>query len=308
MRGYNPKNHVHGWLVLDKPFDITSAQALNKIKKKFSLKKIGHAGTLDPFATGILPVPLGEATKLTSFLMGAEKIYEFSVIWGAQTTTDDAEGDVIATSSVMPTDQEVENILPRFTGWIDQKPPAFSALKVRGVRAYQAARAGNPLDLEARQVHVKKLLYQGTKEGIGCFKLWCGKGTYVRSLARDMAVALGTRGFVKDLRRVQVGPFQVQNSLSLEKVLELEGISGLKEKVHALSVVLDDILVVVLQDFEIERLKKGQFITRSENNQVDRQVVGCQDKKGRLHCIGCIEGGLLKPTRVFNCEGENDVD
>lgn len=201
------KRDISGWLVLNKPFDMTSTEAVGKVRWLFAAKKAGHAGTLDPLATGILPIALGEATKTVPQVQDGTKRYQFTVRWGEETDTGDAEGAVTATSTVRPDPATILDALPRFVGTISQVPPAFSAIKVNGARAYDLARAGEAVTLEAREVVVDALRLVAQDSDHAEFEVDCGKGTYIRSLARDLAFALGTVGHVRRLHRAGVGPF-----------------------------------------------------------------------------------------------------
>src|SRR5665213_1085506 len=203
----SPKRDISGWLVLDKPYDMTSTQAVGKVRWLFSAKKAGHAGTLDPLATGILPIALGEATKTVMNVQDGEKLYRFTVKWGVQTSTDDAEGAAIATSDLRPSADDVTALLPRFTGEIMQTPPAFSAIKIDGERAYDLARAGETVVLEPRPVTIESFVLTAHDADSSTFEVACQKGTYVRALARDLALALGTHAHVIKLHRAAVGPF-----------------------------------------------------------------------------------------------------
>lgn len=208
---------LHGWLILDKPLGLTSTQALGRSRRVLGGKKVGHGGTLDPLATGVLPLAFGEATKLIPYVVNGDKEYEFTIRWGEARTTDDAEGDIVSTSDVRPTEDQIRKALPVFTGVLSQKPPVFSAIKVHGDRAYDLARAGEAVELASREVWIRSLTLQGSPEqNTAVFKVSCGKGMYVRSLARDLAVYLGTVGYVCALRRTKVGPFLVENAVSLD--------------------------------------------------------------------------------------------
>jgi tRNA pseudouridine55 synthase len=199
---------VHGWVVLDKPEGLTSTQAVARVKRLFQAEKAGHAGTLDPLASGLLPIALGEATKTVSFAMEGRKTYRFTVTWGEETTTCDREGEVINRSELRPTSQRIEAILRCFRGKIMQAPPAFSAVKIGGARAYDLARAGETVELSPRPADIEELtLVEGNRSDRAKFEAVCGKGTYIRALARDLGRALGTYGHVSELRRVAVGPF-----------------------------------------------------------------------------------------------------
>jgi len=198
-------NPVHGWVILDKPSGVTSTQAVATVRRIFNAQKAGHAGTLDPLATGILAIALGEATKTVPYVQDAAKIYRFTATWGEARDTDDAEGKVTGTSEVRPDKSSIEAILPRFTGPLTQTPPAYSAIKVAGERAYDLARQGEEVTLEPRQVQVYEARLVEAKTDQAVFEILCGKGTYVRSWVRDVALALGTLGYVSQLRRTRIG-------------------------------------------------------------------------------------------------------
>ena len=210
-----PKRAISGWIILDKPLGMTSTQAVGKVRWLFGAEKAGHAGTLDPLATGLLPIALGEATKTVPFVQGGGKRYRFDLEWGSSTTTDDAEGSIVAASEVRPTETEVEAMLPRFLGTIMQRPPIFSAIKIDGERAYDLARAGEAVVLAERPVTISELTLLTHGSERSSFEMACEKGTYVRSLARDLAEALGTRGHVTKLRRTAVAGFTETDSIEL---------------------------------------------------------------------------------------------
>ena len=210
------KRAVSGWIILDKPYGMSSTQAVGKVRWLYGAEKAGHAGTLDPLATGLLPIALGEATKTVPFIQGGSKRYRFTLEWGSATATDDAEGEVIATSEVRPDEADVRAALPRFTGTLMQRPPAFSAIHVDGERAYDLARAGKPVELPERPVTIDELVLLTHTSERSTFDMACEKGTYVRSLARDLAEALGTRGHVTMLRRTGVAGFTEQDSVLVE--------------------------------------------------------------------------------------------
>jgi tRNA pseudouridine55 synthase len=212
------KRPISGWIILDKPLGMTSTQAVGKVRWLYSAEKAGHAGTLDPLATGLLPIALGEATKTVPFVQGGGKRYSFDLEWGSATSTEDAEGEVIATSDVRPTEAEVRATLARFTGTIMQRPPAFSAIKVDGERAYDLARAGQVVELAERPVTIDELTLVAHGRERSRFEMACEKGTYVRSLARDLAEALGTRGHVTRLRRTAVAGFTEVDALTIEVI------------------------------------------------------------------------------------------
>ena len=210
---------ISGWVNLDKPRELGSTPAVAAVRRLFDAKKAGHAGTLDPLASGILPVALGEATKTVQFMQAAQKTYEVTLRWGQATQTDDAEGDIIETSDHRPSAEDITAALPLFTGNIMQAPPAFSAIRQDGVRAYKLARAGERVELAPRQVHINEIVLADSASPESCtLQVLCGKGVYIRSLARDLALHLGTFAHVTALRRTRVGPFDEKNAIGLEKL------------------------------------------------------------------------------------------
>jgi tRNA pseudouridine55 synthase len=258
----------HGWIILDKPLGLGSTQAVAAVKRNLreagygKKVKVGHGGTLDPLATGILPVALGEATKLTGRMLDASKIYEFTVRFGEETDTLDLEGKVIATSEVRPSQAEVEAVLPRFTGPIEQVPPIYSALKVDGERAYDLARAGQEVELKSRSVTVYELSLErfDAEEG-ATLRAHVSKGTYIRSLARDIAQALGTCGTVSMLRRVKAGPFDLSHAISLDKLNEIGKGAALEQILLPLEVGLDDIPAIDLGSEQARAVRQGRVLT-----------------------------------------------
>jgi len=252
---------VHGWLVLDKPLSLTSTQALGKARRLLGGKKAGHAGTLDPLATGILPLAFGEATKVIPYVMDGDKEYTFTIRWGEQRTTDDAEGKVMATSAVRPDEAAIRKILPAFTGLIHQVPPSFSAIKLDGQRAYDMARQGSTPSLASRPVMVKGLELAGLPDADHAhFNVTCGKGMYVRALGRDMAISLGTYGHISALRRTRVGPFTLARAISLEMLEELSHKGAALTALLAIGAALDDIPGLQLTASEAQRLRAGQSL------------------------------------------------
>lgn len=260
MLGPKTKNTVHGWLILDKPQGLTSTQALGKARRFLNGKKVGHGGTLDPLATGILPLAFGEATKLIPYVMDGDKEYEFTIRWGDQRDTDDAEGTTTATSDKRPTETEIKAALPAFVGTIMQTPPRFSAIKLDGERAYDIARAGGTPELTPRPVTVYSVELLETNADTARFRTHCGKGMYVRSLARDLAIKLGTYGHIVTLRRTRVGPFRLTESISLENLENLSHKGAALTALLALSKALDDIPGLTLTASEAQRLRAGQSI------------------------------------------------
>ena len=296
---------VTGWLILDKPYGMTSTQAVGKVRFLFNAEKAGHGGTLDPLASGLLPIALGEATKTVSYAMDGRKVYRFTACWGEERTTDDLEGEVSTTSDKRPAREEIESILPRFTGNIMQAPPAFSAIKVDGERAYDLARAGETVELAERPILIEALrLVDVPDPDHATFEVTCGKGTYIRSLARDMGRALGTAAHVTMLRRVAVGPFTEDHMISLENLTELgHKAPGGDAKTGALlpiETVLDGIPALAIDEEQARRLKLGQAVLlRGANAPIAEDAV-LVTSGGKPVGIGLIEQGSLKPKRLFN--------
>jgi tRNA pseudouridine55 synthase len=275
-------NALNGWIILDKPLGLGSTAGVSAVKRAlreggYPKVKVGHGGTLDPLATGVLPIALGEATKLAGRMLDSDKIYEFTIAFGEETDSLDLEGKVIATSDVRPTHAEIEAILPQFTGPIDQAPPAFSALKVDGKRAYDLARAGEKVELKVRNVVVRSLRFfvascdakhitrsnEGTKGGLDSITLTAhvSKGTYIRSLARDIAYALGTVGHVTMLRRTKAGPFTLENAISLDFLFETAKRAALEDILLPIRTALDDIPALALSPEQARLLHHGQVLT-----------------------------------------------
>ena len=287
----------HGWLVVDKPGGITSASAVARIKSLVGRSaKVGHAGTLDPMATGVLPVAIGEATKTVSFMMDAPKRYRFGVRWGEQRDTDDAEGTVIETSESRPSESAVASVLDAFIGRIEQVPPVFSALKVGGERAYALARQGRPPRLAPRIVHVKNLTLTEADDDGAAFEVECGKGTYVRALARDIARAAGTVGHVSWLHRAAVGPFTEEDANPLDKLVALGHSPALAERLLPVDAALADIPALPLTAREADRLRHGQPVpARGAAPGRVRAIAG-----SRLVALAEVGAGQARPVRVFN--------
>lgn len=251
----------HGWVVLDKPLGLSSTQALGKARALLQAQKAGHGGTLDPLASGVLPLAFGEATKLIPYVMDGQKEYHFTIRWGEARSTEDAEGAVTATSAVRPDAASIRQILTRFTGSISQVPPAYSALKIDGERAYDLARAGAVVELAPRTVQIFDLQYISSPDADhAAFVVACGKGTYIRSLARDMALALGTVGHLSALRRSRVGPFRLEDAISLEKLAELAHKGVALTALQPLTQALDDIPARAVDQQEAQKLRHGQTI------------------------------------------------
>lgn len=293
-------NLLHGWIVLDKPINITSAHALRLIKPLVKPSKLGHAGTLDPLASGILPIAIGEATKTIDYVTMARKDYIFTTTWGEQRTTGDAEGEIIATSTHRPTLKEILDILPKFMGAILQTPPVYSAIKVQGQRAYALSRQGKTVELAARPVEIYDLKIIDTTPETATFFVACGKGTYVRSLAEDIAKHLSTVGYISYLRRTAVGPFHEKDSVSLDKVLELNTTSGLKGYLLSLESALDDIPAVVLDEASSLAIRQGKSICAVNTTAQEEMTVLCKTPSGTPLAFCIYRQGLLYPKRVFN--------
>jgi tRNA pseudouridine55 synthase len=294
---------IHGWLVLDKPVGMTSTQAVGAVRRLFDARKAGHAGTLDPLATGVLPIALGEATKTVPYAVDGTKHYRFTVRWGAGTDTDDAEGRITATSELRPAREAVEALLPRFTGSILQTPPAFSAIKVDGNRAYDLARAGEVVELEARLVQIDSLVLRDMPDaGTAVFEVRCGKGTYVRALARDMGSELECLGHLIALRRTRVAPFDEAQAVRLSD-LEAAAEEG-EDALHALllpiEAALQGLAAISVGQNDAARLLRGQAVLirgRDAPTTTGPTYATC---KGQLIAVGQIEKGELRPVRVFN--------
>ncbi|MFO1189766.1 MAG: tRNA pseudouridine(55) synthase TruB [Alphaproteobacteria bacterium] len=258
-RRRRPERGLSGWLVVDKPSGLTSAQAVARVKRLTGAAKAGHAGTLDPLATGVLPIALGEATKTVSYVMDGAKTYRFTVRWGEARSTDDAEGPVTATHSGRPAEAEIQAVLPRFRGQIEQVPPVFSAIKVEGRRAYEMARADQAVVLASRRVMIRRLdLVARPDADHAVFEVECGKGTYMRSLARDIALALGTVGHVAALRRLRVGRFGEEQAISLEQEDHMGHSPALVAHLLPIETALDDIPALALTETEARKLRSGQ--------------------------------------------------
>ena len=302
---------IHGWLVLDKPLGLTSTQALAKARRLFNAEKAGHGGTLDPLASGVLPIAFGEATKTVSFAMDGTKVYRFTVAWGEQRTTDDAEGEVVARSDARPTREAILARLPAFEGFIQQIPPQFSALKVDGERAYDIAREGGFVDLEPRTVRIDRFeLIDMPDADHATFDVTCGKGTYVRALARDLAEALGSVGHVSALRRLSVGRFTLDKAISLDELAAMDDNAALQDLLSPLATALDDIPALALTEAEAHRMRHGQsilLVTRQDRARL--KGLGDGDAAGDMVfaslgetpvALARIDGAEVKPVRVLN--------
>jgi tRNA pseudouridine55 synthase len=303
------KRDVHGWIVLDKPVGMTSTQAVGAIKRLFSCKRAGHAGTLDPLASGCLPIALGEATKTVPFVMDGRKIYRFTVRWGEERDTDDADGRVVATGDARPDRAAIEAQLPAYTGTIQQVPPRFSAIKIAGERAYDLARDGEAVELAARPVEIHRLELVAIPDPDHAeFEAECGKGTYVRSLARDIGRALGCCGHIKALRRLVVGGFSENDMISLEELTALchraaAGEASFAGSLLPVETALDDIPALAVSRADAARLQSGQAVLlRGRDAPIFRGTVYVT-VSGRLTALAEVDRGEIVPKRVFNLAG-----
>ena len=304
-------NPVHGWVILDKPLGMTSTQAVAAVRRIFDAKKAGHAGTLDPMATGILAIALGEATKTVPYAMDADKTYRFTARWGESRDSDDAEGKVTGTSANRPDRAQIEALLPRFTGVLNQVPPAYSAIKVDGERAYDLARDGEEVVLEPRQVEVfeARLL---TADPDRCeFEIRCGKGTYVRSWVRDMALSLGTLGHVCALRRTRLGSWYEKSAVGLDTLTPFMHSPAAFGYLRPLSTALDGIPALAVSGPDTVRIRSGNPILIRANifakmkdgfgdGELSGLTVFLKDEEGAPVALAEIAEGELRPFRVFN--------
>ncbi len=303
------KRDVHGWVVLDKQVGMTSTQAVGAVKRLFLAKRAGHAGTLDPLASGCLPIALGEATKTVPFVMDGRKSYRFTVRWGEERDTDDTDGTVVATSDRRPTRRDIEALLPAYTGTISQVPPRFSAIKIEGERAYDLARDGEAVELAARPVRIDRLTIVNVPDADHAeFEAECGKGTYVRALARDLGRALGCLGHIQGLRRQAVGPFDENTMISLEQLAALchraaAGEGSLADALMPVETALDDIPALAVSGADAARLQRGQAVLlRGRDAPILRGSVYVT-ASGQLVALAEADRGEIVPKRVFNLAG-----
>jgi len=300
---------IHGWIVIDKPAGMTSSRVVGRVRAITGAAKAGHGGTLDPLATGVLPIALGEATKTVSWVMDGTKRYRFTVRWGEARATDDAEGAVTAVSDVRPAEPAIRAVLERFTGEIEQAPPAFSAIKVDGERAYDRARAGETVDLAPRRVRVDMLrLVDMPDADHAVFEAVCGKGTYMRSLARDIALALGTVGHVSALRRTAAGPFDERAAISLESLESLVHSAPPSDYLLAVETALDDIPALALNPAQADHLRHGRPVRVRgpeghafvDIGDADEGDMVCAMAGGRPVALARYQDDEIRPVRVLN--------
>lgn len=306
-------NPVHGWVNFNKPYGMGSTQAVGKIRWLFTAQKAGHAGTLDPLADGVLPIALGDATKTVAYMMDAAKTYEFEIKWGKSTATLDAEGEVTATSDVRPTAGEIEAVLSQFTGDIEQVPPKYSAIKIDGQRAYDLARAGADIEMVSRRVRVDALSLLEATDKAARLRVDCGKGTYVRSLMRDICTALGTEGHVSMLRRTRVGAFTLGRAFSLDCLEDLLHKARVLEALCPVKTALDDIPVLAVTETQRQNLKQGRAISAPPDLEESANPAdGSNDPNAPALYLTEFDGleialcearaGMLYPKRVFNID------
>ena len=291
---------IHGWLIFDKPQGMNSTRAVSQVKRLYDAEKAGHAGTLDPLATGVLPIALGEATKTVPFVVEGSKTYRFTVRLGVETDTDDAEGKVVATSETRPSRAEIEEVLLRFTGEIDQVPPRFSALKVDGARAYDLARDEQQFELEPRSILIARLTLVARPDEDRCvLEAECGKGTYVRALARDMGRLLGCFGHVSALRRTGVGPFGEQDGVSLER-LQAADVGTLVALLQPVAAGVQGLPALSVSRADAARLARGQAVLLRGRDAPIVQGVVAAFTQGDLIALAEAAEGELRPRRIFN--------
>lgn len=303
---------LSGWIILDKPAGMTSTQALGKVRWLLNAAKGGHGGTLDPMATGVLPLAFGEATKTISWIMDASKEYTFTARWGESRSSDDAEGQVTGQSDKRPSREEILAALPAFQGVILQKPPSVSALKIDGQRAYDLVREGEVVDLAPREVRIDSFtLEEILSPDEASFRVKCGKGTYMRALARDMAVAMGTLCHITALRRHKVGPFLIKDAISLDKLAEKAQIERLDQLLLPLETALCDIPVLAVTDAEAARLRFGQRVSLLATHDRPRLMAlpdavrqGQQELvvmlENKAIALGEVSAGELRVVRLLN--------
>ena len=298
---------VNGWLIVDKPSGMTSTTVVNRVKHLYDAAKAGHSGTLDPLATGLLPIAFGEATKTVPYVMDGLKTYRFTLRLGQRTETDDAEGDVVEESDVRPSEEDIRAALPQFIGNIQQTPPIYSAIKVNGERAYDLARANKPVVLEPRPIYIEDFQLIGyTDSDHADFLVMSGKGAYMRSLARDLAQVVGTEGHISALRRLKVGPFTENDAISLDELDSIGQIVALEQRLLPVAAALDDIPALRLTEIEASRLKNGQTVSllRKVDLQriadfIDGDTVLATGQDGPIALVRYM-AGEVQPIRLLN--------
>jgi len=295
-------NNISGWLLIDKPAGITSTGVVNKVKWAFNAKKVGHAGTLDPDATGVLPIALGEATKTIPYIIDEIKSYQFCVKFGEATDTDDANGEIIQNSSKRPSDEEISNKLQKYIGFIEQTPPNFSAVKINGKRAYDLARQGSELKLNPRPLFVENLKFvERVDNDHALLHLMCGKGGYVRSIARDLGKDLKCFAHVKWLRRTSAGPFHIESCITIDKIQELQKSSQFLKLLKPLELGLQNLPFVECSDKEIGEIANGGSVELISND-IEPDAKCWIQYDGKALALGTVKLNKFYPSRVFNLE------
>lgn len=290
---------INGWLVVDKPEGVTSTQVVGKARWALQAQKAGHAGTLDPLATGVLAIAFGEATKTVPYITDALKAYRFTIRWGIATSTDDREGEVVATSDARPCREEIEAALPAFTGEIMQTPPKFSAVKVEGARAYDLARDGQEVDLKARPLWVESLTLIATPDADHAeLEMVCGKGGYVRAIARDLGEALGCHGHVAGLRRIWSGPFEAEDGVSMEELEAMRDDPEAVKRLHPVETGLDGVPEVKVNALAVANLRQGRAAQVVATDAEYGDEVWASHN-GEPIAIGVYKAGMIHPSRVF---------
>ena len=295
---------INGWLVIDKGTDMTSTHVVNVVKRLTQAQKVGHGGTLDPLATGVLPIAMGEATKTVAYVMDAPKAYEFTLRFGESRDTDDAAGAVTATSETRPTDEEIRAALPQFVGLIQQVPPQYAAVKVQGERAYDIARRGETVELSPREIRVDELEL-ACRPGLdhGRFRMTCGKGAYVRAIARDLGLALGCLAHVSALRRTEVGSFNVGNAVSLDALARIVENDTLPQVLVPMTTALAGIPALAVTEPQALRLRSGQSVRMTSalvGDEASEAATVRAMRAGELIALARLEGMELSPVRVFH--------
>ena len=300
-------NPVSGWVIIDKPIGKTSAQVVNDVRRALNAQKAGHAGTLDPLASGVLPIALGEATKTISFAMDSLKDYQFDISWGEERDTQDSEGQVVAESNLRPTEEQIITALPSFLGYIDQVPPIFSAIKINGRRSYDLARNQENVILEPRKVFVESFSLINIKdEGSATFMVTSGKGTYIRALARDLAAKLGTCGHISSLRRLKVGSFSENDAISLDYLETLAHSPANFTKLLPVEVALDGIPAMPLSGDQAYRMRNGQSVPLEKGADwccslnLEEDALIYTVSLGVPVAIARLQEGFVRPIRVLN--------
>lgn len=293
---------ISGWLIIDKPTGIGSTPVVNQTRRLFDAKKNGHTGTLDPFASGVLPIAFGEATKLISYVTDGDKEYEFTVEFGATTDTLDLTGEIIRSGGRLPSREEILDILPTFIGEIEQTPPAYSAIKIKGQRAYDLARQGIEVDMPKRLIQIYNLEFLGMpSESSARFRVACSKGTYVRTLGADLAEKLGTYGHLTALRRTKCGKFTIADTILLENLKKIEYVNERQKQLLPLMTCLCDITVIAVREEDAAKLRQGQGV--SPKNYETKHLIGQEAAavfNQQLVAMVRIEETRISPVRVFN--------